>query len=83
MTINTIVLIVIKEEPIKMKVSVNGREVSVDNKTTLIDLLDRLGTDKLKTVVQLSGDIVRREKLSGKKLKEGDAIEIISIVGGG
>ena len=66
-----------------MKVSVNGREVSVDNKTTLIDLLDRLGTDKLKTVVQLSGDIVRREKLSGKKLKEGDAIEIISIVGGG
>ena len=66
-----------------MKVSVNGREVFVDNKTTLIELLKNLGTDRLKTVVQLSGEIIRRENLSGKKLKEGDEIEIISIVGGG
>jgi sulfur carrier protein len=66
-----------------MKIFLNGRELLVHDKTTLIDLLDRLGTDKLKTVIQLSGEIVRRENLSGKKLKEGDIIEIISIVGGG
>lgn len=66
-----------------MKVSVNGEEVLIDNKTTLIELLENLGTDRSKTIVQLSGEIVRHEKISGKKLKEGDEIEIISIVGGG
>ena len=66
-----------------MEVFVNGEKVLVDNKTTLTELLENIRADKLKTVVQLSGEIVRPDNISGKKLKDGDEIEIISIVAGG
>jgi sulfur carrier protein len=66
-----------------MEVFVNGEKVLVDNKTTLTELLENIGADKLKTVVQLSGEIVRMQNISEKRLKEGDEIEIFSIIGGG
>lgn len=66
-----------------MKIFLNGRELLVHDKTTIDELLKNLKTDKLKTVIQLSGEILRQESISTRKLKEGDEIEIISFVGGG
>ena len=66
-----------------MKLFINGKKVSVDNGTFLVDVIENYGADRSKTVIQLSGEIVRPDSISGKKLKDGDEIEIISIVAGG
>lgn len=66
-----------------LRLTVNGDPRSLAGPATLTDLLAQLRLDPRMVVVELNREIVRREFLSGRQLKDGDAIELVHFVGGG
>jgi sulfur carrier protein len=74
---------VIKLGEIAVKVKIIGqrvtREVRVPQKTSIADLLNRLGQNRETVVVRLNGKIVAEEE----HLTDGDSVEILPVVTGG
>ncbi|MFN8651976.1 MAG: sulfur carrier protein ThiS [Gemmatimonadales bacterium] len=62
---------------------VNGETRKVPAPATLTDLLTHLRLDPRMVVVELNREIVRRQYLSERQLKDGDAVELVHFVGGG
>ncbi|MFN7064697.1 MAG: sulfur carrier protein ThiS [Aquificaceae bacterium] len=68
-----------------MKVWVNGKEVEMEENMDLLGLLQRLGME-VKPVgfaVAINEEVVPKGRYGDYTLKEGDRVEIVSIVGGG
>uniref|UniRef100_A0A7C4EJY2 Sulfur carrier protein ThiS n=1 Tax=Thermodesulfovibrio aggregans TaxID=86166 RepID=A0A7C4EJY2_9BACT len=65
-----------------MKVRVNGMEIEV-NANTVEELLKELDINPQRVVVEVNLDIVKRDRFSSYKIKDGDSIEIVNFVGGG
>ena len=69
-----------------MKISVNGKEKKIElenEKALLSSTLEFLGYKKNTVVVELNDLIINSKKWESEILKEGDKLEIVSIVGGG
>ena len=69
-----------------MKIKVNGEEkfINISNKeSTLTEALSQLGYSKNTIIVELNNLIVNNESWQENKVKDGDKLEIVSIVGGG
>ncbi len=69
-----------------MRIKVNGEEKDIDfidKKPLLIEALKFLGYKSNTVVVELNDLIVNSKKWGNKILKDGDSLEIVSIVGGG
>ncbi len=69
-----------------MKIKVNGEEKFIDNSNkefTLIEALSQLGYNSNTIIVELNNLIVNYESWQKNKVKDGDKLEIVSIVGGG
>ena len=69
-----------------MKIKVNGEEkkIELDKQNALLSkALDLLGYKPNTVVVELNNLIINSIKWEKVKLKEGDNLEIVSIVGGG
>ena len=69
-----------------MKISVNGKEKKIDlenDKALLSSTLEFLGYKKNTVVVEVNDLIINSKKWESEILKEGDKLEIVSIVGGG
>ena len=69
-----------------MKIKVNGEEkkLELDQENALLSrALDSLGYKSNTIVVELNNLIINSLKWEKVKLKEGDNLEIVSIVGGG
>ena len=69
-----------------MKISVNGEEKKLDlaNNTMLLSkTLEFLGYKPNTVVVELNNLIINSQKWDDVILKDGDSLEIVSIVGGG
>ena len=69
-----------------MKIRVNGEEKFINNlnkEITLSDILGQLGYKSNAVIVELNNLIVNYEFWHKKKVKDGDKLEIVSIVGGG
>ena len=66
-----------------MRVKINGKEEIVELAKTLEELLLGRKLSPEKVVVEHNMTIVRREDLKATFVKENDAIEIVSFVGGG
>tara|TARA_Y100000589_G_C26849595_1_gene505376 strand:+ start:165 stop:374 length:210 start_codon:yes stop_codon:yes gene_type:complete len=69
-----------------MKIRVNGEEKFINNSTkefTLTETLDQLGYKNNSIIVELNNIIVNYESWQINKVKDGDKLEIVSIVGGG
>ena len=69
-----------------MKIKVNGKEKDIkpDNeKVMLSSALESLGYKTNSIVVELNDLIINSKKWDEKILKDGDKLEIVSIVGGG
>ena len=66
-----------------MKVTVNGepREVAVG--TTVGDLLQELGKNPKFLAVERNLELVPRTEHASTPLQDGDALEIVTLVGGG
>ncbi len=65
-----------------MKVRVNGSQMDV-KATTIAELLQELEINPQRVVVEVNLEIIKRDRFSEHKIKEGDSIEIVNFVGGG
>ena len=69
-----------------MKIRVNGKEKNIDledKKALLSSALELLGYKPNTVVVEVNELIINSKKWENEVLKEGDRLEIVSIVGGG
>ena len=69
-----------------MKISVNGKEKKIElenEKALLSSTLEFLGYKKNTVVVEVNDLIINSKKWENEIIKEGDRLEIVSIVGGG
>ena len=63
-------------------VKINGEYLDISGKT-ISEYLISSGYDTKRVAVELNGDIVPKAKYSEIILKSGDAVEVVSFVGGG
>ncbi len=66
-----------------ISLTVNGKPQTFENVTTIIDLLNALAIQRDQVAVMVNGDVIRRADHESTVLHDGDAVEIITIVGGG
>ncbi len=66
-----------------MKLKVNGTVREFANEITVSELLSGLGINPKLCVVERNLNIVKKRNYDTEKLKEGDVIEIVTLVGGG
>ena len=69
-----------------MKIRVNGKEKNIElenEKALLSSTLEFLGYSPNTIVVEVNDLIINSKKWKNELLKEGDKLEIVSIVGGG
>ena len=69
-----------------MKIKVNGKEKNIElenDKALLSSTLELLGFSSNTIVVEVNDLIINSTKWEHEILKEGDRLEIVSIVGGG
>ena len=69
-----------------MKIRVNGKEKKIElenEKASLSSTLELLGYKQNTVVVEVNDLIINSKKWESEILKEGDKLEIVSIVGGG
>lgn len=68
-------------EQITLQVNGETRTCSVESR--LPDLLQKLGFNPRLVAVEYNGEILHRQMWSETTVKEGDRLEIVTIVGGG
>lgn len=66
-----------------MQVKVNGNKMEVCEGVTIDALLDLLAVKRHGIAIDLNREIVPKRLLSTTILKDGDAVEIVRMVGGG
>jgi thiazole synthase len=64
-------------------VTVNDQRHTFPDPLTVADLLRHLNRDAAKLAVEVNRDLVPRAEHAARKLAEGDAVEIVTLVGGG
>lgn len=62
---------------------VNGKEVLLNEETTILAFLARKELNKDRVVVEVNKVIIDKENFNHITLKEDDEVEIIAFVGGG
>jgi thiamine biosynthesis protein ThiS len=62
---------------------VNGKRVELERPTPLIAYLEKLGVSQRAVAVEHNGVIIERDAYSTTTLGDGDAVEIVRMVGGG
>ncbi len=67
----------------KIKIVVNGKQMTVNLKYSLKNLIDKLKMPITKIAIELNREIVNKKKINKINLKNGDKIEIVHFIGGG
>ena len=67
----------------KIKITVNGKQMAVNFKYSLKNLIDKLKLPIKKVAIELNREIVNRKRITKIILKSGDRIEIVNFIGGG
>ena len=67
----------------KIKITVNGKQMAVNFKYSLKNLIDKLKLPIKKVAIELNREIVNRKRIAKIILKAGDRIEIVNFIGGG
>ena len=67
----------------KIKITLNGKFVKIQDKTTLLSLIKKLKVPINKVAVELNQTIVNKKSLGKIKIKKNDKIEIVHFIGGG
>jgi thiazole synthase len=65
------------------QITVNQQPQSLPEPATVADLLARLGLDPRRVAVEVNRDVVPRGRHAEHRLAAGDAVEIVTLVGGG
>ena len=67
----------------KIKIKVNGKNLSIDRNSTVFSLSKKLNMPLNKVAIELNKKILDKKKLKKIKLKNDDKIEIVHFIGGG
>ena len=67
----------------KIKIAVNGKQMTVNLKYSLKNLIDKLKLPIKKVAIELNREIVNKKRIGQIILKPGDKIEIVNFIGGG
>ena len=67
----------------KIKITVNGKQISINFKISLKNVIDKLKIPINKVAIELNKEIVNKKKIRNIILKNGDKIEIVHFIGGG
>ena len=67
----------------KIKITVNGKQMTVNLKYSLKNLIDKLKLPIKKVAIELNREIVNKKRISKIILKSKDKIEIVNFIGGG
>ena len=63
-------------------VKINGENIEFEGKS-VSEYLTSAGYDLMRVAVELNGDIVPKLKYDDTIFKDGDSVEVVSVVGGG
>jgi len=66
-----------------IELAINGKPITLDAPTGLLDYLARLGVDPRSVAVEHNGEILERASYERTVLDAGDVVEIVRMVGGG
>lgn len=66
-----------------MTITVNDQPREIEPGTTLAGLLDEMGLEPRLVAVEVNLQVVPRDRHGQCKLREGDQLEIVTLVGGG
>jgi len=66
-----------------MKITLNGKEICVNENLTINELLTETNHLSKMIVVELNLNIILKENYEKTTLKEGDIVEIVGFAGGG
>jgi sulfur carrier protein len=65
------------------KIQINGKKISLKQKTSLFDVLKKYKLDKKKVAIELNGTIITKRLHKKKIIYDNDVIEIVNFIGGG
>ena len=66
-----------------MNITVNGEKKEVPDNITVIGLLMHMNIQHQRVAVELNEQIVKKDSYAQTAIKEGDALEVVSFMGGG
>jgi sulfur carrier protein len=66
-----------------MKIEVNGLEREATPDLTVGDLIAELGLDRSACAVEINRELVPHRERSARRLRDGDRVEVVTLVGGG
>ncbi len=66
-----------------IEVTINGKRVELDAPMTVERLLDSVEVPPNYLAVEVNADVVPRERYTQVTVDDGDAIELVTLVGGG
>jgi sulfur carrier protein len=66
-----------------MTIEVNGKPREIANGTSVASLLEELGVKQPHVAVELNLEVVPRAEHAATALREGDRLEVVTLVGGG
>ncbi len=66
-----------------MKIVVNGEEIDIAGCPTLADLVEHFGLGDRAVAVEVNRELIPRERHAETRIRKGDRIELVTLVGGG
>ena len=66
-----------------MKIILNGKEKELTNTISLTEVVNQYSTNHPRVVAEVNGEIVKNLQWDKTKIKNGDVIELVNVVGGG
>jgi len=67
----------------KIKIIVNGKQITVNHKISVKNLIDNLKLPMNNVAIEVNREIVNKKKISKIILKPKDKVEIVNFIGGG
>ena len=67
----------------KIKIIVNGKQMTVKLKFSIKNLIDKLKMPITKIAIELNREIINKKNINKFYLKNGDKVEIVHFIGGG
>ena len=67
----------------KIKIKLNGRSKTINENSTLLNIIKNFKVPLKKVAIELNQEIVDKKKIKYINLKQNDKIEIVHFIGGG
>ena len=68
---------------IMAKIQLNGKKVLIKTNYSIFDLLKKYKLSNKKVAIEHNGEIISKEDLKKKQLRDNDKVEIVHFIGGG